>query len=179
MFEGTYPELNKASLENALRFTRVTMETAERLVRLQLEAAREAVEENARDAKSLSQAKNLEEIIALRAKLAESGVEKALNFSRRIYEVASQAQAELTKLFEESLSAYTKDLANVIEKTTKSAPAGSNLAVAALKSTIAATQAAVESMTKAAKDVSELANSGVKALRPTSATVKGRTKKAH
>ena len=59
----------------------------------------------------------------MRGKLAESGVEKALNFSRSVYEVASQAQAELGKLFEESLSAYTKDMVNVIEKTTKSVPA--------------------------------------------------------
>ncbi|HXZ97538.1 MAG TPA: phasin family protein, partial [Burkholderiales bacterium] len=178
MFEGPYPQLNKASLENALRFTKVAMETAERLVKLQLEAARQAVEENARDARSLSEVKNLEEVIALRGKLAESGVEKALNFSRRVYEVASQAQAEFTKLFEESLSAYTQDLTNVIEKATKSAPAGSDLAVAALKSTIAATQAAVDGMTKAARDVSELADSGIKALRPAPGKVKGGSKKS-
>ena len=177
MFSDPYPELNKNTLGNALRFAKITMESAERLVKLQLEAAKQAVEENARNAKSLSQAKDLQDVAALRSKLAESGVEKALNFSRSVYEVASQAQAELTKLFEESLSAYTKDLVNAIEKTTKSAPAGSDWAVSALKSTFAATQAAVDSMTKAAKEVSELADTGVKAARPVSSTAKSGPKK--
>ncbi|HUL41501.1 MAG TPA: phasin family protein [Burkholderiales bacterium] len=177
MFKGPYPELNKNSLENVLRFTKITMESAERLVKLQLEAAKQAVEENAKNAKSLSELKDLGEVMALRAKLAESGVEKALNFSRSVYEVASQTQAELTKLFEESLSAYTKDLVNVIEKTTKSAPGGSDLALAALKSTIAATQAAVDGMTKAAKEVSELAGTGIKSANSASSTTKSSSKK--
>ncbi len=156
------------------------MESAERLVKLQLEAAKQAIEENAKNVKSLSEMKDLQEVMALRAKLAESGVEKALNYSRSVYEVAAEAQAELTKLFEESLSVYTKDLVNVIEKTTKSAPAGSDLAIAALKSTVAATQAAVDSMTKAAKQAAELASAGVKAAHSTtSSTAKGGSKKSH
>ena len=179
MFNEQYPELNKNSVDNALRFAKITMDSAERLVKLQLEAAKQAIEENAKNAKSLSEVKDLQEVVALRAKLAESGVEKALNYSRSVYEVASQAQAELTKLFEESLSAYTKDLVNVIEKTTKSAP-GSDLAVAALKSTVAATQAAVDSMTKATRQVAELADAGVKAAHSaTSSTAKGASKKSH
>ncbi|MFI4922712.1 MAG: phasin family protein [Burkholderiales bacterium] len=178
MFTESYPELNKNSIENALRFAKITMESAERLVKLQLEAAKQAVDENVKNAKSLSEVKDLQEVMALRAKLAESGVEKALNFSRSVYEVASHAQAELNKLFEESLSAYTKDLVNVIEKTTKSSPAGSEFAVAALKSTVAATQAAVDSMTKAAKQVSELADTGIKAAHSaTSSMAKGSSKK--
>jgi phasin family protein len=180
MINDQYPELNKNSIDNALRFATITMESAERLVKLQLEAAKQVVEENAKNAKLFSQVTDLQDVAALRTKLAESGMEKALNYSRSVYEVASQAQAELTRLFEESLSAYTKDLVNVIEKTTKSAPAGSDMAVAALKSTVAATQAAVDSMTKAAKQVAELANAGVKAAHSaTSSTVKSGSKKSH
>ncbi|HSS46184.1 MAG TPA: phasin family protein [Burkholderiales bacterium] len=180
MFNEQFPELNKSSLENALRFARITMESAERLVKLQLETAKQAIEENAKNTKALSEVKDLQEVVALRTKLAEAGVEKALSYSRNVYEVASQAQAELTKLFEESLSAYTKDLVSAIEKTSKSAPAGSDLAVAALKSTVAATQAAVDSMTKAARQVAELADTGVKAAHSaTSSAVKGGSKKNH
>lgn len=180
MFNDQYPELNKNSVDNALRFATITMESAERLVKLQLEATKQAIEENAKNVKSLSEVKDLQEVMALRAKLAESGVEKALNYSRSVYEVAAEAQAELSKLFEESLSVYTKGLANVIEKTTKSAPAGSELAIAALKSTVAATQAAIDSMTKAAKQAAELASAGVKAAHSaTSSAAKSGSKKSH
>ncbi|HVS25885.1 MAG TPA: phasin family protein [Burkholderiales bacterium] len=179
MFNEQFPELNKNTLENTLRFAKITMESAERLVKLQLETAKQAIEENAKNAKALSEVKDLQEVVALRTKLAEAGVEKALDYSRSVYEVAAQAQTELAKLFEESLSAYTKDLVGAIEKTSKNAP-GSEMAVAALKSTMAATQAAVDSMTKAAKQVVELADAGVKAAHSaTSSAVKDGSKKNH
>lgn len=181
MFNEQFPELNKDSLEHTLRFARITMDSAERLVKLQLETAKQAIEENAKNSKALSEVKDLQEVAALRTKLAEGGVEKALSYSREVYELASQAQAELAEFFEESFSAYTKGLMSAIEKTSKSAPAGSNLAVAALKSTLAATQAAVDSMSKAAKQVAELADAGVKAAHSaTSSAAKGGTsKKVH
>lgn len=180
MFNEQFPELNKNSLDNALRFAEITMDSAERLVKLQLEAAKQMIEENAENAKSLSIAKDFQDVVTLRAKLAEVGVEKALGYSRNVYDVASQTQTELAKLFEESLSAYTKDLVGAIEKTSQCAPVGSDLAVAALKSTVAATQAAVDTMTKTAKQVAEFADAGVKAAHSaTSTAVKGSHKKNH
>jgi phasin family protein len=163
MFNKQFPELNKNNIDNALRIAKTTMESTERLIKLQLEAAKRTIEENAKNAKALSEVQDLQEVMALRAKLAESGVENALSYSRKVYEVAAQAQAELAKLFEEGLTAYSENLVNVVDKTTGSAPAGSDLAIAALKSTVAATQAVVDSMTKAARQVAELAGAGVKA----------------
>ena len=169
MFNEQFPELNKKNIDNALRIAKTTMESSERLIKLQLEAAKQAIEENAKNAKALSEVQDLQEVMALRAKLAGSGVEHALSYSRKVYEVAAQAQAELAELFEEGLSAYTENLVNVVEKTTGSAPAGSDLAIAALKSTVAATQAVVDSMSKAARQVANAAGAGVKAAPPAAA----------
>lgn len=167
MFNEQFPELNKNSIDNALRIAKTTMESTERLIKLQLEAAKLAIEENAKNAKELSEVQDLQEVMALRAKLAGSSVENALSYSRKVYEVAAQAQAELAELFEEGLSAYTENLVNVVEKTTGSAPAGSDLAIAALKSTVAATQAVVDGMSKAARQVASAA--GAKAAPPAAA----------
>jgi phasin family protein len=169
MFNEQFPELNKNNIDNALRIAKTTMESTERLIKLQLEAAKQAIEENAKNAKALSEVQDLQEVMALRAKLAGSSVENALSYSRKVYEVAAQAQAELAELFEEGLSAYTENLVNVVEKTTGSAPAGSDLAIAALKSTVAATQAVVDSMSKAARQVAYAAGAGVKAVPPAAA----------
>lgn len=169
MFNEQFPELNKNNIDNALRIAKTTMESTERLIKLQLEAAKQAIEENAKNAKALSEVQDLQQMMAVRAKLAGSGVENALSYSRKVYEVAAQAQAELAELFEEGLTAYTENLVNVVEKTTGSAPAGSDLAIAALKSTVAATQAVVDSMTKAARQVADVAGAGVKAAPPASA----------
>src|SRR5712691_7390766 len=169
MFNEKFPELNKKNIDNALRIAKTTMASSERLIKLQLEAAKQTIEENAKNAKALSEVQNLQEVMALRAKLAGSGVENALSYSRKVYEVAAQAQTELAKLFEEGLTVYTENLVNVVEKTTRSAPAGSDLAIAALKSTVAATQAVVDSMTKAARQVADVAGADVKAAPPASA----------
>lgn len=168
-----FAELNKNSIETALRFAKISMESAERLVNLQIEAAKAALEENAKNAKAVLEARNPQDLVALRTQLTEAAVERAMNYSRNVHQVASQTQAELAQLLEDRMSAYGKDMVGAMDKAAKSAPAGSEFAVAALKSTMAATAAAVDTMTKAAKQLTEFADASVKtAAAATSETVK-------
>src|SRR5687767_7212427 len=157
-------ELNKGSIEAALTFAQVSMESAEKLMRLQLEAAKAFVADQSETAKELSNAKDADAMMALRSRLAEQAVERALGYSRNGYEVATQTQQELAKVIEERFTGYQREMAASLEKMFQSAPAGSDAAVAAVKSTIAATQSAMDSMTKAAKQAAELADANVKAV---------------
>ena len=88
-----------------------------------------------------------------RAKFTESGVESALSYSRDAYEIVSGTGSEVSKLVEAGFSNLNKNLAAVVDKAVKSAPAGSDVAVTALKSTMAATTAAFDSLTKATRQV--------------------------
>ncbi len=170
--------LNKGSVEAALRFAQVSMESAERMMRLQLEAAKAFVAEQTESAKALAEAKDAESMMALRARLAEQAVDRALGYSRNVYAVATQAQQQLTKLVEQRFAAYQKEMAAAMEKMVKSAPGGPDVAAEAVKSTIAATQAAMDSMTKAAKQAAELADANVKAVTEAAARAfKGTQKK--
>ncbi len=157
-------ELNRGSIEAALTFAQVSMESAEKLMRLQLEAAKAFVAEQSETAKELSNAKDADAMMALRSRLAEQAVERALGYSRNMYEVATQTQQELAKVIEQRFSGYQREMAASLEKMFQNAPAGSDAAVAAVKSTIAATQSAMDSMTKAAKQAAELADANVKAV---------------
>lgn len=157
-------DLNKGAVEAALSFAQVSMESAEKLMRMQLEAAKQFVAEQSETAKALAEAKDAEAMLALRARLAEQAVDRALGYSRNVYEVATQAQQQLTKLVEQRFTAYQQETAAAMEKMIQAAPGGSDAASAAIKSTIAATQAAMDSMTKAAKQVAELADANVKAV---------------
>ena len=158
-----FTELNQAGVDGALRFSQVALDNTERLIKVQLEASKAAIEDGVKNAKAVSEVKDLQELIALRAKLAEASVEKALSYGRSIYEAASEAQAEFTKLVEETLSAYSKGVANFVDRAAKSAPAGSDVAVTALRSTVAATSAAFDTFTKATKQVASFADASVKA----------------
>lgn len=172
MYNATeqFAELNTASVDQALRLAQLAFDNTERLFKLQLDAAKVAVEENAKNTKALSEVKDFQEFINLRTKLTEAGVEKAMGYSRSVYEVASEVQAEVSKLVEEGLAVYTKNIASFVEKATKNAPAGSDAAVSALKSTVAATTAAIDTLTKASKQVASFADASVKAATQATAT---------
>ena len=87
-----------------------------------------------------------------------------MGYSRNLYEVASDAQSELSKLAEERMTTFQQAVTETVDQAAKSAPAGSDVAVAAIKSSLAATTAAFDSFTKAAKHVASFTDAGVQRL---------------
>src|SRR5215472_3554638 len=181
MYSATeqFAELNKAGYENAVKLAALSLEKAERLANLNIAAAKIVLEQGVNSANAVAGVKDVQEFFTLRAKLAEAGVQNALGYSRGVYEIASEAQADFSALAEESWAAYTKGMAAWVEKATKNAPAGSDVAVTALKSTVAATTAAFDQFSKATKQVVNFADASVRAAtanaaHATKATTKGR-----
>ncbi|MFZ5558781.1 MAG: phasin family protein [Pseudomonadota bacterium] len=150
-------EISKSNVEMALKFAKISMDSAEKLVKLQIEAARAAMEENAKSAKALAETKDLQAANALRMKLAESGVEQAMAYAKSVYDVTTHTQGELARLFEERLQSLTKGMSGAFDQATASAPPGADFAVNAMRSAMAASQAAMDAMTKAGKQMTEMA----------------------
>jgi len=161
---------NKSNVEALLTLANTAFASAERLAALNLNTARNLLEDTVASAKSLLGVKDIQELMNVQASLAQPTVEKAVAYSRSIYEIASQTQEELTKIFEAQFAEANKNVTSALDKAVKNAPAGSDVAVAAVKSAIAAANSAYDSMTKAAKQVAEIAEANVAAA--TSATVK-------
>jgi phasin family protein len=165
-----------ASIEAALRMAQVSMESAERMIRLQLETARTFVAEQAETASALATAKDPEALTAVRARFAEKAVESALGYSRNVYAIAAQTQQQLSQMAAQRFAAYQQQMGAAMEKIISVAPGGSEVAVEAVKSTIAATQAAMESITKAAQHAAELAEANLKSLADAAASAARDTK---
>jgi hypothetical protein len=106
----------------------------------------------------------VQEFISLSTAAAQPSLEKAVAFSRSVYEVAAQSQGEVSKFFEAQTAEANKTLASTLDKVTKNAPAGSDVAVAAMKSALAAANSAYDSMSKVAKQASELAEANFAAV---------------
>jgi phasin family protein len=179
MYNATeqFAEFNKAGYDNAIKLASLSLEKAERLTKLNLQAAKIALEQGVNGANAVAGAKDVQEFLSLRAKLAEAGVQSALGYSRGVYEIASEAQADFSALAEEAWASYTKGVAAWVEKATKNAPAGSDVAVTALKSTVAATTAAFDQFSKATKQVVNFADASVRAATANAAhATKGTTK---
>lgn len=161
---------NKANVEAALTLANTAFASAERLAALNLNTARAVLEDSVANAKTLMGAKDLNELVSLQTALAQPAVEKVVAYSRSVYEISAQTQEEFTKVFEAQAAEVNKAVAAALDKAAKSAPAGSDVAVAAVKSAIAAANSAYDSMSKAAKQVAEIAEANVAAA--TNATVK-------
>ena len=158
-----FADFTTEQVEIAMRFARISLDSTERLVKLQLDAAKNALEENAKNAKAVIGVKDIQDAMALRQKISESTLDNAVAYSRSLYEVSSQAQSEISQLFEERTTAFNKNVVSGLDRFVKSAPAGADVAVAAVKSTVQATAAAVDSLTKAAKQVTDFADASLKA----------------
>jgi len=169
-------ELSKANVASAIKLASLSIEQAEKLVTLNLNAAKLAFAQGVEGAQAAASVKDVQELFALRSKMAEFGVQSALGYSRGLYELSSAAQSELSALAEEAWSSYTKGVATWVEKASASAPAGSDVAFNAFRSTIAASTAAFDQFQRATKQVVNLADASVRAAAATTTngTSKGR-----
>lgn len=161
---------NKASIEAALTLANTAFASAEKLATLNLNTARSILEESVGSTKSLLGAKDAQELMSLQASLAQPTIEKFVAYSRSVYEISAAAQEDISKILESQFGEINKNISAALDKAAKYAPAGSDVAVAAVKSAMAAANSAYDSINKAAKQVAEIAEANVAAA--TSATVK-------
>lgn len=155
-------DITSATVESAARFTKISMDSAERAINVQLEFAKGTLTQATEDARAIAQAKDVQELLALRTRMAENALESLMGFSRSFYEVAAEAQSEFGKLAEERMATFQQAVTEGVDQATKSAPAGSDVAVAAIKSSLAASTAAFDSFSKAAKHAASLADASVR-----------------
>ena len=165
MYNATeqFAELNKSGVLQATKLAAIAIENTEKLARLNLNAAKVVLAQGVEGATATTSVKDVQDLLALRAKYAETGVQTAMTYSKSLYEFATEVQAQYSALAEEAWSTYSKGVASWVEKASKSAPAGSDVAINAMKSTVAATTAAFDQFQKATKQVVSLADASVRA----------------
>jgi phasin family protein len=159
-------EISRSTVDTAARLTRISLDSAERTFAIQLEYAKAALVQATQTARAVAQVKDVEQLLTVRTRLAENAVENLAGYSRSLYEVASEAQSELSKLAEERMAAYQRAVVEAVDQASRTTPGAGDVAVAAVKSTMAATTAAFDSLNKAARQVASYADAGVKAAAP-------------
>ena len=155
-------QLAAASVEAAARLTRISMDSAERTINVQIEYAKGALTQATLNARAVSQVKDVQGLVSLRARIAENTLENMMGYSRSLYEVASEAQSELGKLAEENMSAFQQTVAENVDQAARSAPAGGDVVAAAFKSSMAATTAAFDTFNKAARNMASYGDASVR-----------------
>jgi phasin family protein len=148
---------NKAGVETLIGLANTQFAALERLSALNFNVAKSAFEESVNYTKSLLGAKDAQEFASLSATAAQPVLEKAIAYSRSVYDIATQTQSEMSKFAEAQAGEFNKNMVGYLDKVSKNAPAGSDVAIAAVKSALAAANSAYDSISRVAKQASELA----------------------
>lgn len=171
-----FAAVGKANVEAALGFAQSNFAALEKLSALNFNATKSVFEDSMNHAKALMNVKDVQEVVNVNVAATQPSIEKIIAWQLSVYELASQSQAEYTRYFEAQTQELNKGATTYIDKFAKNAPAGSDVAIAAVKSAMAAANSAYDSMTKAAKQATELAEANMAAV--TSAATTGKKKAA-
>lgn len=166
---GLYPsqeemsEAQKQNIDAMLKLSHKAFEGIEKMVDLQLSAARASLQETAEKFQALMSVKDAQDMMAVNKEIATPSAEKALAYSRTIYDIASQTSGEVQRLIDSQISEANKKVVDALEEFAKTAPAGSEAVVAMMKSSLTAASSAYETANKAARQVVEMAERNMKA----------------
>ncbi|UUZ66204.1 phasin family protein (plasmid) [Polaromonas sp. P1-6] len=164
----------KANIETLFGLTNKAFEGVEKLVELNVTASKAALSEAGSHTQALLSVKDAQELLALQAGLIQPLAEKTAAYSRHLYDIASGTGAEFGKAFEAEVAevqnrfaefgkVFAADAAEaqktfvaLVGNAAKNA-AGTETAVAVMKSAVTAANNAFESVQKAVKQAGEVA----------------------
>jgi phasin family protein len=170
----------KAAVESFFGFSHKAFESVEKMVELNMQTAKTSLAEAAETTKAMLSVKDAQEFVTMQAGLLQPSAEKAAAYSRHLYDIVAGAGAEVTKAAEATMADGQKRVLSLFDTAMKNAPAGSENAVALVKSAVAAANNAFETVQKASKQAVEVAeanftqmtNTAVKATQSTASKMR-------
>jgi phasin family protein len=147
----------KANVETLFGLTTKAFEGVEKLVELNMTASKAAMSESAGSAQAMLSVKDAQELLALQAGMFQPLAEKTAAYSRHLYDIASGTGAEFGKAVEAKATEAQQKFMSLVDSAAKNAPAGSETSVAMFKNAIAAGNNALESVQKAVKQATDVA----------------------
>jgi phasin family protein len=158
-FQEQFSAATRANLEAQVAMltalTNKTFEGFEKVIDLDLHVAKASLEESTATMQQLMAAKDPQEFFSLSTAQAQPNAEKALAYSRHLANIVSKTQAEFTKAAEAQIAETNRKVISLVEELSKNAPAGSENAIALVKSAIGNVNAGYEQLSKTTKQAVE------------------------
>lgn len=155
---------SKAGVEALQAMTGSAFASIEKLFELNLAASKAMVSESFGNMQAVMAAKDPQEAMALQNAMFQPMAEKSVAYSRHVIAIATESGAEFTKAFEAKAAQAQADFAAMTENMAKNAPAGSEAAVAFFKTTMDASQNAIESAKASAKSAADAMQANMTAV---------------
>ena len=154
----------KANVETMFGLSGLAFEGVEKLIELNTQVAKTALTEASQTIQAALSVKDAQELLALQAGLLQPAAEKAASYGRLVYEIAASTGAEVGRVAEATAADAQAKFMSVVDNAVKNAPAGTENAVALVKSAVAAANNAFESVQKAGKQAVEVADANFQAM---------------
>jgi phasin family protein len=158
-----FAELQKTYIEALNALTSTLVNATEQVAALNLAASQALLNDASETSRHLISSKDPKQAMALAAGLAQPAAEKIAGYSRNAYGIVSGVGAELYKIVEVQVAEGRRKVAEMVEMSLKNAPAGSEAAVTFLQGALSASNSAYDTVTKATKKASELAEANLAA----------------
>ncbi|MDO9148270.1 MAG: phasin family protein [Hydrogenophaga sp.] len=148
---------NKANMEAFEAAFKKAFTGAEKLVELNMAAGKAAVSESFTHAKAALSAKTPQEFMTLQTGFFQPMAEKSTAYFQHVQSIAAEGSADITKQIEANMADAQKAFGASVDQLVKSAPTGSETAVAAFQSALSNSQKAIESAQASIKKATEVA----------------------
>jgi len=174
----------KANAEVLLALVRTAFNGVERLAALNIAASRDFFNNSVANTQQLLGAKDPNDVAKLNTELAKPNLDKWMEYSRSVYDLAAQVQKELTSVVEAQYSSFAKNASSAVEKASAGAPVGGDVFAVAMRSMLDASTKAFDNMTAVTKQFTDIAEANMqaassatgKAMSATSAAARKATK---
>ncbi|SDI34492.1 phasin family protein [Paraburkholderia steynii] len=151
----------QANLDLFFGLSSKAVEGVEKLAALNIQAIRATVSDTFDLAQKSLSVKEPQDWLALQNGAAATIAEKVQSYSRQVFDIASATQAEFARVGQAQGEAYRRQMQTVVEDATKNAPSGSEAAMAALNSAIAAANTLYETLQGAGQQAVEVTRSNL------------------
>jgi phasin family protein len=151
----------KTNASTVFGLSEKAFEGVEKLIELNMAAGKAAINETMSHAQSLLSIKDPQEFISIQSAMFQPMAEKLSSYGRHVYDITSATATEFTKTTEEKIAEAQHTFTSLLDATSKNAPAGTESAVALFKSAYVAGTNALESVQKAVKHATEVAESNI------------------
>src|SRR5690625_1138954 len=155
--------IQKDSIDNLVAAQNRLFSGFEQLVNLNMELFKSTLDEVAERSQKATNLKDVQEVTGFASELSQPAVEKAVGYGKNVFEVVSTLQNDMAKLAEKQVDLNQKQVAEWVDQAAKNAPAGSEGAVALLKSSLVSVGNFADNAFKTMRQAAELNEANVNA----------------
>jgi len=144
-----------AQLDTLTSLGSKSFDNVEQIIDLNLGMLRAALEDSAESMRQLCTAKNPQEFLSVSAAQVKPFNEKLLTYGRHLVDIAASARSDISDATENRVIEGNRNVLGMVERAAKNAPAGSEQAVALIKTAVGSANAGYEQFSKTTRQAVE------------------------